>query len=101
MGKPSVAGKPSAAGEPAIAGKPSVACDPPAAGDVLRAEANVIATLTKLARRLRQPRTTVGYSAFLFFALEYKCRPIIWEGETPVDLIHDYAPWAESLCVTA
>ena len=84
-----------ATADPAVA-KPRVA----GAGPV-QAQATVIAKLIAFARRLRQPRTTVGYSAFLLFALhdKYRCRPLIWEGETVIDLIHAYAPWAKTLCV--
>ena len=57
------------------------------------AAAGLLNALTAFARRLRQPRTTVGYSAFLLFALCKRRRPLIWEGETVVDLIQVYAPW--------
>ena len=84
-----------AAADRAVA-KPAVAGVGPA-----QAQAAVIAKLIAFARRLRQPRTTVGYSAFLLFALheKYRCRPLIWEGESIIDLIADYAPWAKALCV--
>ena len=64
----------------------------------MRSQSNIIIQLTTLARRIREPRTTVGYSAFILFALAKRCRPIIWEGETPVDLIHCYVPWACGHC---
>ena len=84
-----------AAADCAVA-KPAVPCVGPA-----QAQAAVIATLIAFARRLRQPRTTVGYSAFLLFALheKYRCRPLIWEGESIIDLVAEYAPWAKALCV--
>ena len=69
------------------------------AAHALQAQTNVIRKLTSLARRLRTPRTTLGYSAFLLFALEYECQPIIWEGETPVQIIHEYAEWAKPRCL--
>ena len=83
---------PAAAAAPAASPAPAVVLGP------VQATAGLIQTLTAFARRLRQPQTTVGYSAFLLFALHKRCRPIIWEGATPVDLIHSYTPWAEDHC---
>ena len=78
--KPSVEAEPTNAIKPSVVNVPSVAREPSVAADVLQAEASVIRKLTYLARRLGTPRTTVGYSAFVLFALEKKRRPIIWEG---------------------
>ena len=55
------------------------------------------ATLEKLlalARAIRTPRTYVGHSAFLLFALSRNRRIFAWEGENRKDLLALYAPWA-------
>ena len=66
-----------------------------------RAHAAVLRQMLRLARSIRQPRTTIGYIAFIIFALAKKCRPIMWEGECPIDLIDHYAPWARERCTQA
>ena len=60
----------------------------------ISAPITVISQLVALARRIRQPNTTVGYSAFLHMALTRCCKPIIYEGFNRVDLVDVYARWA-------
>ena len=66
----------------------------PRIGGPISAQSTVISQLVALARRIRQPNTTVGYSAFLLMALKRRCRPIIYEGFNPVDLVDVHAHWA-------
>jgi hypothetical protein len=89
---------------PAAPAVTHVALGQPAVADTrtiqvpMHARAGMLQSLINLARRLRLPRTTVGYSAFVLFGLSQRCRPFIWEGEERIDLILVYAPWAESYC---
>jgi hypothetical protein len=53
-----------------------------------------------LSRSIGAMEAWVGHSAFLLFALAYKCRPFVWEGSSRVDLLDIYAPWAVELCPT-
>ena len=62
------------------------------------AEERVLGTLLKLARNIRQPRQYIGYSAFLCLCMSRGCRACVWEGETRIDLLHNYAPWAIERC---
>ena len=61
------------------------------------AECKVLDSLLKLAREVRRPCAFIGYSAFLCFALHYRYRVFMWEGESRVDIIKTFAPWADSL----
>jgi hypothetical protein len=61
---------------------------------------DVLGILLCLARSIRTPRTYVGYSFFLLLALAKECRPVMWEGESRVDLLEAYAPWALARCHT-
>ena len=58
----------------------------------------VLHKLLQLARDIRRPRTYIGYSALVCFALARGCRPFVWEGESRVDLISVHAPWAMEVC---
>ena len=51
--------------------------------------------LLSLARDIRRPGQYVGYSAFVLMALVMKCRPIVWEGSSSIDLLETFAPWAK------
>ena len=51
-----------------------------------------------LARNIRQPRHYIGYNAFSCLCLARECKACVWEGETRIDLVHDYAPWAIERC---
>ena len=59
----------------------------------------VRSTLLSLARDIRRPGRYVGYSAFVLMALVMKCRPIVWEGSSSIDLLETFAPWAKEDCV--
>ena len=52
-----------------------------------------------LAAQIRSPRTQVGYSWFVCFAICYKCRPFIWEGPTRLDVVARFAQPVLELCV--
>ena len=60
----------------------------------MRATANVWEKLLTLSRKICQPRAYVGYSAFLCFALSRQIRPFMYEGESRIDLVDAYCPWA-------
>ncbi len=62
------------------------------------AEARISNRLLQLARDIRRPRTYVGHSAFICFALCRGCRPFIWEGASRVDIVKAYVPWASGRC---
>ena len=59
-----------------------------------RSEAKILGQLLALAREIRRPRMMVGHSAFICCALLHKCKPMVWEGSTRVNLVEAYAPWA-------
>ena len=64
-------------------------------------EEAVVAVLDRvlsLARELRTPRQDLGHFAFILFALSRAVRPYLWEGESRVDLLEVYAPWAIPRC---
>ena len=63
-------------------------------------ESRVLSQILQLARDIRRPRSYIGYSALLCFGLARRCRPRVWEGETRIDLISYYAPWAIERCTT-
>ena len=48
----------------------------------------------KLARDIGTARSYVGYSFFVLLALCKKCRPLMWEGASRVDIVKTFAPWA-------
>ena len=62
------------------------------------AKARISNRLLQLARDIRRPRTYVGHSAFICFALCRGCRPFIWEGASRVDIVKAYVPWALGRC---
>ena len=62
-------------------------------------EANILGRLLSLAREIRRPRHYVGYSFFILFALLKRCRPFLWEGDTRIDVIQSFVPWAQEECV--
>ena len=63
-----------------------------------QAEANISGRLLTLAREIRRPLNYIGYSAFVLFALLRRCRPVLWEGESRIDLIAVFATWAQDMC---
>ena len=63
--------------------------------------ARVDSTVMALARSIRRIDGYVGYSAFVLFALHYGRRPMMWEGESLVDVVEAFAPWAAGDCATA
>ena len=71
----------------AVTGDPAVA-----------AQIKVSAALLHLARELRRPRAYVGYIAFILFGLRKACRPCAWEGESYVNMLEVFAPWALPGC---
>ena len=74
--------------------------DPSGSGGktAVAAETRVLSALLKLAREIRSPRTYVGYSAFVLFALQYQTRLRVWEGGNCIDLLKVFAPWAIEGC---
>ncbi len=76
----------------AVAAPPEVAVSPELA------QARVASRLLELARAIRRPRSYIGYSCFICFALHRKCRPFIWEGANRVDIVDAFAPWALDNC---
>ena len=60
--------------------------------------AKILDQILKLSRSIGNPKDYVGHSAFILFALVYKCRPFVWEGARRIDLIDTYVPWAGELC---
>ena len=58
----------------------------------------VLTALLSLARSIQAPRAYIGHSAFLLFALSRQTKVFLWEGETRIDLVEVYAPWASELC---
>ena len=67
--------------------------------NVAVAASNILGRLLKLAREIRKPRAFVGYSFFILLALTKRCRPVLWEGASKVDLMQTFAPWAIDQCV--
>ena len=65
------------------------------------AQHTIETTLLALAREIRQPGKYVGYSAFILMGLMHKCQPCMWEGETRINLIETFAPWATDHCTKA
>ena len=57
--------------------------------------------LLELSRQIRTDRTYIGHSAFILMALLKGVRPYVWEGDSRVDLLEAYAPWALERCTTA
>ena len=57
-------------------------------------QARVNAAVLHLAREIRRPRAYVGYSAFTLFGLCKRRRPRMWEGDSEIDLLALFAPWA-------
>ena len=62
--------------------------------DANLAKARVYDTIFKLSRQISRAGNYVGYSFFVLMALLKGVRPIIWEGDSRVDLIECFAPWA-------
>jgi hypothetical protein len=61
-------------------------------------EVNILRGVTALAAQIRSPRTRVGYSGFVCFALCKKCRPCIWEGPHKIDVVARFAQAVIDLC---
>lgn len=70
------------------------------AASAVAARHQIEATLLALAREIRRPRAYVGYSAFILMGLRMKCQPFVWEGQTCIDLLEVFAPWAKESCTT-
>eukprot|EP00973_Karenia_brevis_P080515 11170530-Karenia_brevis.AAC.1 len=64
------------------------------------AQHKVESTLLDLVREIRGPRAYVGYYGFALVGLLRKCCPYIWEGDSLVDIIDTFAPWATEDCPT-
>lgn len=54
--------------------------------------------LLTLAREISKDNHYIGYSAFILMGLRYHARPMVWEGESLINLIHVFAPWAYDDC---
>ena len=65
-----------------------------------RKDGGCLEKLLDLARAVRKPRQSVGYSAFIVFALLRKMRIWVWEGSNRVDIASVFLPsWAtEGMC---
>ena len=60
-----------------------------------RKDGGCLETLLDLARAVRKPRQSVGYSAFIVFASLRKRRIWVWEGSNRVDIASVFLPsWA-------
>ena len=55
---------------------------------------NLLGNILKLAREIKTSDNSVGYIAFVCFAILNELRPFAWEGGNRIDLIASYAPWA-------
>ena len=103
--EPAGASLPSGSAAPAAppAPAPVVIGDPPSAAVAadcpLRAQAHVLGKMLDLARQIRRPRATVGYSFFIWFGLCERCRPVLREGDVRVDILETFAPWALDMCL--
>ena len=76
----------------------AVAAAAPSEDTAVAGQLKVNAAVLRLARELRQPRSHVGFIAFILFGLCKKCRPCCWEGSNYVELLSVYAPWALPMC---
>ncbi len=85
-GKAPIGAGKAAARVPAVAAPAEL--DPAKASDALLA----------LARAIRKPCEYIGHSTFILLALCKGCRPYIWEGESRVDIVETYVPWASDKC---
>ena len=72
----------------------AVAAGHAAVSSVRHAENQILHTLLTLAREIRKPRAYIGYSAFVLMGLLKKARPWVWEGESKIDLMSTFTPWA-------
>ena len=54
-----------------------------------------------LMRQILSEGAYVGHSAFMLFALRFRRRPYVWEGENRKDLLDFYMPWAKEKCTEA
>ena len=59
--------------------------------------AQVATEMNKLLVELQAPRSYVGVSAFLIFALMYRVRVRVWHGTQCEDIVETYAPWAKDV----
>ena len=59
---------------------------------VIGGELAVLDKLLGLAREILAPRSYIGHSAFLLFALSRNMRIFAWEGGSRIDLLERYAP---------
>merc|ERR1711872_1111073 len=60
-----------------------------------RKDGGCLEKLLDLARAVRKPRQSVGYSAFIVFALLRKRRIWVWAGSNRVDIVSVFLPsWA-------
>ena len=87
-----------AAPEAAVAAQPGGKASTEGAPLAQLSENRVLCKLLQLARDIRRPRSYIGYSALMCFALARGCRPFVWEGENNIDVIASHAPWAVGRC---
>ena len=52
--------------------------------------------LLTVAREIRKQRQPVGYSAFVLFAMLKDCAVCMWEGNSLIDLLDTFVPWAKT-----
>ena len=84
--------------EQADAVVPTVSAPAAVFADSADPSSKVLTALLSLARSIQAPRAYIGHSAFLLFALSRQTKVFLWEGETRIDLVEVYAPWASELC---
>ena len=75
----------------------AVAAQTPAAAAVAAME-RIKASALQLARQIRQPKSYIGYVAFVLFSLLKKTRMQMWEGTNKFCLIDTFAPQFKDMC---
>ena len=68
------------------------------ASSAVEAQHTIQSTMLTLAREIRKPKAYVGYCAFILMGLLKACQPCVWEGDTFIDLLEVFAPWAKERC---
>ena len=63
-------------------------------GDREHAKARIYDKIFRLAREIASARAYVGYVFFVILGVMRKCKPFMWEGNSRVNLVDTFAPWA-------
>ena len=64
-------------------------------------EHKVFQFILELSRRIRNPRSYVGYTFFVLLGICKNCQPVMWEGSQRINLLEKFAPWALTSAVAA